>query len=794
MISTYVAAALICAASLLAGRAIFAAAGREEWCWLEPAVGFAALVSVAGIGARLPARGTTATLLVIALGVVSLAALRLPYRLRGVLAEGLPVAVALALVLAIPFAISGRWGLIGVGFNNDLGLHLAWSEWLRSGFGPGPDAGYPLGPHGLAIATAAFPKISLGQAFVGEIIAISILTGLTALGALAGLGPLRRTLAAVLVAVPYLAASYFAQGAFKETAEALFVLATAIALPEATAIAARGRDRLRAFAPLIVLAAGIFFSYSFAGLAWPAAIAGLWALTLPAARRALAPRALLRRFARPVALLWLAGLAVAALLLAFVGPFGFAGGFGKVASSNTYGPVSPVEALGFWPAANYRLDAAGGAPLAALAAVVAGLALLAGLVWWLRRGEIAVPIALAACALLYLISLPFSGDYSRAKALMIAAPLVMLITARALLAGPGAATPTATGTGRLTFRSRARGSSPLLGRLAWGLLAVAFLGGAAYSTFLALRDAPVGPPGHGAELAAFRAELHGQKVLYAGQDRFAAYELLGADTDVPVVEFPDEDVQASPMKPFDTGNAYSPIDFDSFTYTTLNHHRYVITSAAAWNSAAPSGFKRVQGTDSYILWEQRAKTPEDRQTLLEGTEPAAQVECVAPEIRIFVAHPGKGSVFAAAPVIGQRDSWDAGPILGTGEETSQTLDLPRGRWRLSLQYFSPVSAVLSGPGFDRDLEAALDGQRPNTISLANDGQYWPAGVYVQRRPGPVRFTFATAEPSTLQRLSGYDGKAYVGKLVAVQAQPHRVVPLVQTCGRWLDWYQGPGAP
>ena len=39
----------------------------------------------------------------------------------------------------------------------------------------------------------------------------------------------------------------------------------------------------------------------------------------------------------------LAGLAV---VLTIVGPFGFASGFNKVAGSNTYGPVSPLEALG----------------------------------------------------------------------------------------------------------------------------------------------------------------------------------------------------------------------------------------------------------------------------------------------------------------------------------------------------------------------------------------------------------------------------------------------------------------
>jgi hypothetical protein len=778
MVWTYVAAALICAASLLVGRAILAAAGRDDWCWLEPAVGFAALVAVAGVGARLPGAGTAATLLVVALTAASVAALALPYRLRGALREGLPVLALTALVLAIPFAVSGRFGLLGVGFNNDLGLHLAWSEWLRSGFGPEPDAGYPLGPHGVAIAAASFPRISLGQAFVGEIIAITVLTGLTALAALRGLGPGRRTLAALLVAVPYLAASYFAQAAFKETAEALFVLATALALPEATPLPPAHRDRLRAVAPLVVIAAGIFFSYSFAGLAWPVAIAALWSLTFPGVRRALAPRILLERLRGRTTLVWLAMLGVATLLLAFVGPFGFASGFGKVAGSDTYGPVSPVEALGVWPAADYRLDAPGGAPFAAVAGVVGGLALAVGLVWWVRRKKLAVPLAIAACVLLYLVSLPFSGDYSQAKALMIAAPLVMLLAARALLTGPGPHWPTP-----------ARAA-----RLAWAVLGAAFVGGAAYSTFLVLREAPVAPPGHGAELRAFLPELHGQSVLYAGQDRFAAHALLGADTHVPLVEFPDEDVEPEPTKPFDTGNAYSPIDFDSFTYTTLNHHRYVITSSASWSSRPPSSFRRVGGTDSFVLWEQRARSPEDRRTFLEGTEAAAEVRCVQPEVRIFAAHPGVASVFPRQPVLGVKGAWSKGAVLGAGEETSQTLDLPAGRWRLSIQYFSPFDATLSAQGFEVPLKAGLDGQRPNTISLSNDGQYWPAGVIDRESPGPVRFTFATEEPSALQELTGYDGTAYVGRIVAVPDRPHEVLPLSAACGRWLDWYRGEGAP
>lgn len=810
MIATYASAALICAVSLLVGRAVLSLAGRREWSWLEPAVGFGAVLSVTGLLARAPGHGTSATVGAVALVVV--AALVLwrsgvrpwdghpgprtnagsPWR------EGLPVAIVIALVLAIPFAISGRWGLLGVGFNNDLGLHLAWAEWLRSGFGPAADPGYPLGPHGLAVATAAVPGIGLGQAFLGEIVAIGVMTGLTALGALRGMTPTRRTIAAAIVAVPYLAASYYAQAAFKETAEALLVLAFAIWLTQFEELPRSWRDRLLFVLPPLALAGGIFFAYSFAGIAWPVAILGLWSLTLPEVRQALRPRALLRFLLRPATLVTIAVLVGLAVLVTLVGPFGFASSFKKVAGSNTYGPVSPLEALGVWPASNYRLDAAGGARLPGLAGAIAILALLAGIAWWVRRRELTIPIALGAAWFLYLVSLPSSGDYSQAKALMIIAPLSMLIIVRPLLEefprrrGRGVPTPD---TQHRAQRDVSGVGTPLprpLAQAAWTLLAVAFIGGALYSSFLALRDAPVGPPGHGSELQAFLSILRGQEVLYAGQDRYAAYELLGADTHVPLVEFPDDAVSPNPEKPFDTGDAYSPIDFDSFSRGTLDRFPYVITGRAAWNSQAPPNFKRVASTPSYVLWKQTGTTPEDRHVLLEGTEAGAFAGCASPEIRILLANPGRAGLFPGI-VIGQKDAWDNGSILGTGAESSQTLQLPAGGWNLSLQYFSPFDLTLSAPGFSEELNAALDGQRPNTISLGNNGQFWPAGRF-ESKGGKVPFTVSTADAGTLQSLSGYDGKAFVGELVAVPAEPHRTVPMSQACNQWLDWYEAEEAP
>lgn len=771
MIGTYASAALICAASLLVGRALLALAGRSSWSWLEPGVGLAAILTVTGVLARAPGHGTSATLgLALLLVAAAVLVWRLPYEAPGALRIGLPVVLVVFCVLAIPFAVSGRWGLLGVGFNNDLGLHLAWAEWLRSGFGPAPDTGYPLGPHGLAVATATVPGIGLSQAFLGEIVAIGALTGLTALGALRELAPGRRLLAATLVALPYLAASYFAQAAFKETAEALFVLTFVVFLLAPGRPGEGAWARLRFALPLLALAGGIFFSYSFAGLAWPVAIAALWSLTLPAVRRALRPRALLRTLLRPLTLATVLGLAALAVAATVVGPFGFASSFNKVAASNTYGPVSPIEALGIWPASNYRLDAAGGAPLAGVAAAIAILALLVGIVWWVRRNELTVPIAFGACAVLYLASLPSSGDYSQAKALMIAAPLAMLVAIRPLLTGIGQG----------------------LARIGATVLAVAFIGGAIYSSLLVLRDAPVAPAGHGAELQAFLPIVRGQPVLYAGQDRYAAHNLLGADTHVPLVEFPDAAVSPNPEKPFDTGDAYSPVDFDSFSHETLERFEYVVTGRAAWNSEAPANFERVAATPSYLLWKRTGPTPEDRHVLLEGTEAGARAGCASPEIRVLLASPGRAALFPDA-VIGPKSGWREGSILGTGESTSQRLALPPGRWNLSLQYFSPFPLTLSAPGFRQPLIAALDGQRPNTISLASNGQFWPAGRF-RSDGGAVTFTLTADEASALQSLSGYDGKAYAGELVAVAAGPRRTVPLAAACNGWIDWYESPAAP
>src|SRR5215204_3864351 len=100
MIVTYASAALICAASMLVGRAILGlAGGGGSRSWLAPAVGFGAVLTVTGFLARAPGHATSAAVGAIALFAAAAFVLwRRPGRAEGGLWLGVLVAV---LVVAI---------------------------------------------------------------------------------------------------------------------------------------------------------------------------------------------------------------------------------------------------------------------------------------------------------------------------------------------------------------------------------------------------------------------------------------------------------------------------------------------------------------------------------------------------------------------------------------------------------------------------------------------------------------------------------------------------------------------
>ena len=569
MLGTLASTLLVCGAAVLIGQAVLAACGWRGWSWLAPVVGLGPLLAVAWGAVQLPGEGAAALGAIAALCAVSAAVLL--GRLEGAgpaLREGLPAGLVTLALASIPFFIEGRFGVLGTGFNVDMSQHLFAADWLADSVGSTPglvEQGYPLGPHGLAAAAAEVAGGNLVHGFNGVTLAVPVLAALASLVLLRGLPPVRRAAGAALVALPYVVASYLAQGQFKELIEGLFLLGFALALHELAGGWARGgppRRRLLATVPLAAIAVGALYSYSAPGLAWLGAAAFLFAAAELARRRSEGVSVLARRVAAPVAV----GLLVLAIgsapelgrVVDFQGnavnvasgndhsdpPFDRrpdptadgdpgAGGGGEGGEErrrhnndlgNLFNQISPAEALGVWPSGDFRVDPGDGAVPAVVfyAGVLLGaLALLVALRRWLRRGETAVPAALLAAVLVYVAAVAAATPYTAAKAVMMIAPLAMLISVRELLA-PEVLSPTSRGW-------RGRGLAGL---------AAAFVLAAGASSLLALGKTPVGPEDYSPGLSRMRSIFEGEPTLVLadatalraehGRD-FLAWEARGGD-------------------------------------------------------------------------------------------------------------------------------------------------------------------------------------------------------------------------------------------------------------------------
>jgi hypothetical protein len=173
MLSALLAGALITAASLLLGSAIMAISGLPRHSPVGPAAGISALLVICGIAVKLPGHAVTAA---VAVGIALIGCIVVFGRTRlpaGPLRIGaIVVVIGAALVVAVPFATSGRVGILGQGLvNDDMASHLLFTEWIGSHAGPTPDLikdGYPLGPHAIVAATAKVSGASLIEGFAGR--------------------------------------------------------------------------------------------------------------------------------------------------------------------------------------------------------------------------------------------------------------------------------------------------------------------------------------------------------------------------------------------------------------------------------------------------------------------------------------------------------------------------------------------------------------------------------------------------------------------------------------------------
>src|SRR4051812_18670599 len=177
--ATYASAAAIVAASLAIGGSVCVSQG---WSWLSPAVGLAAAICVARLGSQLPGHGTTGAVLLALLVAGAVITLRRKIGLGALLFGLAPGAVVIGLC-SLPFLLNRRIGVLGESVDDDASIHMAWADALRSA----GDAvhlgsrGYPLGPHALMAALAEALGTGVDAALGGLLLAVPVLTALTAL-------------------------------------------------------------------------------------------------------------------------------------------------------------------------------------------------------------------------------------------------------------------------------------------------------------------------------------------------------------------------------------------------------------------------------------------------------------------------------------------------------------------------------------------------------------------------------------------------------------------------------------
>jgi len=526
VIATYAAVLAVCAASLAIGQATIALCGGRRWSWLAPAVGLGLLCAVCWGTVRLGGDGVVSAIVVLALAVGAVAYLR--GRLEGgagALRAGGPVALIALLAASIPFAVEGHFGILGTSFNPDMSQHLLAADRLAHGHGGQLlHQGYPLGPHSIVVALHKGLGVGLVQGFSGLNVAVAVLAPLTALAAFTNLKWLPRTAGALVVGLAYVVASYFAQGAFKETIQALLVLAFALALRESTRT---WRDLPLRFVPATLLAASSVYVYSFPGLTWLVGIAIIWAAFEFAISRMRPPALGVGDAAttgpavvRPVLLALLAFAVLIAPELGRMLDFHSFETFDPNGPGlgNLFGQVSPFEALGIWPSGDFRLAPGDGAVPAIgyhLGAAFALVLLLYGVVRCWGRRESAVLAGLVAALLAYAAARVGGTPYTAAKAIEVGASIVSLAILLPLLDRPfwRAGQPE----GRVSDGDGEGAKEPIA-----ATAAVVFVLAAAVCSLLALANAPIGPTSYSPALTGLRPLIASDSTLVLASDELLA--------------------------------------------------------------------------------------------------------------------------------------------------------------------------------------------------------------------------------------------------------------------------------
>jgi hypothetical protein len=731
---------------------------------------------VCRVGIELPGRRTTAALIVLAVTVAGVVLIARSVRF-GDLSDTLIAVVLGALAGALPFLAWGRVGILGVTDNADLSAHLLLADGTGSGHPPlGIDPGwytnYPTGPHALVATLHSGLGVAIDAGFNGLLIATVALSVCAALTVVRDALPVLRFGAALVGGIPFLGAFYIVQSSFKEPLLGLIVVTWALLLPLVVSVAIR---RPQSVVALVPCAGAAYVTYSFVGLVWLAAVVvgagGLW-LT----HGAKLPRV---RWSWRLALVPVVfAVIVGAIAIPLLRGSGLAGAVSAVASGQTTGgnirsQLAAYQVFGLWPSPDARTFGASLTLMRVLGVIGAAAGAWAAWFWWWRERRPELPGAALGTIAIYLLIRPRATAYYSAKALVIAAFVIGLMTVAAI----------AVSLSRTRLREL-RGT-----RLALAGAGIAVLVVAGWSAGLALRGARVAPHNHGDELASLRPLLLKGPTLYTGENDYLSWFLRGA-----VVAFPytyitpsQLPIQTRPEKIFLPNR---PFDWDSQVAEDLDRFRFVLTSRAAFTSAPPPNWRLVRTTPSYAVWERRGPTAH-RGTLPEPTAPGAVLDCHTARGRELQSSAGDAAVRTPPVVVGPRmlRSSAGDPLrldsrkfaaLGPGHSAVAQISLPPGRWSASLQYVSPVPIELRAGSSRLRVPASLEGP----------SMYWNVGTF-DSRGGRQRIELRADSASPLATFRTVN----IGRLAFTPAgERDRVIPLKRACGRYVDWLRLSAVP
>jgi hypothetical protein len=184
-----------------------------------------------------------------------------------------------------------------------------------------------------------------------------------------------------------------------------------------------------------------------------------------------------------------------------------------------------------------------------------------------------------------------------------------------------------------------------------------------------------------------------------------------------------------------------------------------------------------------VLYQRRGPTPASR-ILPEGIQPGLVLNCATPAGRALARRRGSATV-RPAPVLGGPGGWrrsdgtvvapDVPDTLESGQTVIHTLDLPPGRYDLSIQFLGAMALEVRAPGLRTTMP-------PN---LESPGPWFSVGTITSRGRRLVVSATAARLPWLSVRRTAAIGAIAATPLGATA----RSVPLGRACGRYIDHYR-----